>query len=122
MCPLVCFPLFTFLTSFWCFSLSSLSWSHFSSSFCHIYLPVEYSCKHRFITVHWWVISGWVMMQIGWWDLRVVFVWWCHKWTYLWHWWLLQLLVESVMPDWRICGMNWWWWWVLLFALLGTWL
>ena len=61
-------------------------------------------------------------MEIGWWDLRVVFLWWCHKWTYLWHWWLLELLVELVMPYWTICRASWWWWWwwVLLFALLGT--
>ena len=37
-------------------------------------------------------------MKIWWWNLRVILLWWCHKWTYLWYRQLLEVLVKLVVP------------------------
>ena len=91
------------------------------------FLPCPFACGILLLAmIHYSPLMDYLWVgndEIWWWNLRVVPLCRCHKWTYLWHWWLLELLVELVMLNWRICRLAWWqylWWWVLLLAMLRT--
>ena len=118
-CSLVGCPLFSFLSFF--FALFPFFPLLVTSllCFCHVHLPVKYSCKEWLITVHWGTIC-WILTEIGWWNVRAVLIWVCNRRTYLRCCWLLKWLVELLRCLMQVCLLVYWWnwWWMLLMLAL----